>query len=219
VTNQLCEKIPFGWINEDVGIWFLEGKSVPYPLPPILTEEALGICTQTIRHVMSELQTPLSIEFPGITDGASFQVGHLDLYEFFADLADQTQSLVTLNPSDGLERSLEKSFLSTDRKQFALFHARLIHRLEDRLSQQFGACLALLEESLGLKPLPIAKDFAASPEYRLVREDLTDTLQTSTARFEIAFLHYILRIQEDKPLFVEEFSQIFLHELALDFST
>jgi len=97
VTNQLCEKIRFGWINEDVGIWFLEGKSVPYPLPPILTEESLGICKQTIRHVMSELQTPLSIEFPGITDGASFQVGHLDLFEFFADLADQTQSLVTLD--------------------------------------------------------------------------------------------------------------------------
>jgi uncharacterized protein (UPF0276 family) len=97
VTNELSDRIPFGWINEDVGIWFLEGKSIPYPLPPILTEESLRICKETVRHVMRELKTPLSIEFPGITDGASFQVGHLDLFEFFADLADGTQSLVTLD--------------------------------------------------------------------------------------------------------------------------
>jgi uncharacterized protein (UPF0276 family) len=97
VTNELSEKIPFGWINEDVGIWFLDGKSVPYPLPPILTAESLKICTETVRHVMSELQNPLSIEFPGITDGASFHVGDLDLYDFFADLADRSQSLVTLD--------------------------------------------------------------------------------------------------------------------------
>lgn len=97
VTNQICEKLPFGWINEDVGIWFLEGKSVPYPLPPVLSKESLQHCTQTIRYVMSELHTPLSIEFPGITDGASFHVGPLDLFDFFAELADQTQSLVTLD--------------------------------------------------------------------------------------------------------------------------
>jgi len=127
--------------------------------------------------------------------------------------------IFSLDPDSQLENSSEKSFLSTDRKQFALFHMRLLHRLEDRLSQQFGACLALLEKSLGLKSLQIAKGLAASPEYRLVREDLTDTLQTSSSRFEIAFLNYILRTQEDQPLFVEEFSQIFLHELALDLST
>ncbi|MES2856215.1 MAG: DUF692 family multinuclear iron-containing protein, partial [Bdellovibrionota bacterium] len=97
VTNEISEAIPLGWINEDVGIWFLEGKSVPYPLPPILTRESLNLCTETVRHVMSELQTPLSIEFPGITDGASFQVGNLDLYEFFGELADRTKSLVTLD--------------------------------------------------------------------------------------------------------------------------
>lgn len=97
VTNELAEKVPFGWINEDVGIWFLEGKSVPYPLPPVLTESSLRYCTRTIKQVMQELHTPLSIEFPGITDGASFQVGHLDLFEYFADLADGTQSLVTLD--------------------------------------------------------------------------------------------------------------------------
>lgn len=97
VTNELSEKIPFGWINEDVGIWFLEGKSVPYPLPPVLTKEALAVCTRTVLEVRRELHTPLSIEFPGITDGASFQVGNLDLFEFFSDLAEQTQSLVTLD--------------------------------------------------------------------------------------------------------------------------
>lgn len=97
VTNELAEKIPFGWINEDVGIWFLEGKSVPYPLPPILTKESLNTCVQTVSHVMRELQTPLSIEVPGITDGASFQVGDMDLFEYFSELADRTQSLVTLD--------------------------------------------------------------------------------------------------------------------------
>jgi uncharacterized protein len=97
VTNEICEKIPFGWINEDVGIWFLEGKSIPYPLPPILTKEALRYCIQTVRQVKSELTRPLSIEVPGITDGASFQVGDLDLFDFFAELADHSQSLVTLD--------------------------------------------------------------------------------------------------------------------------
>ena len=97
VTNELSEKIPFGWINEDVGIWFLEGKSLPYPLPPILTDESLKICGENIKQTMKDLHTPLSIEFPGITDGASFRVGNLDLFEFFADLADQSQSLVTLD--------------------------------------------------------------------------------------------------------------------------
>ncbi len=97
VTNEIAEKIPFGWINEDVGIWFLEGKSVPYPLPPILSRSSLKICTETSRTVRSELQTPLSIEFPGITDGASFRVGELDLFEFFAELADQSECLVTLD--------------------------------------------------------------------------------------------------------------------------
>jgi uncharacterized protein (UPF0276 family) len=97
VTNEISEKIPFGWINEDLGIWFLEGKSVPYPLPPILTKEGLKICVQNVSETMKDLQTPLSIEVPGITDGASFQVGDLDLFEFFAEIADQTQSLVTLD--------------------------------------------------------------------------------------------------------------------------
>jgi uncharacterized protein (UPF0276 family) len=97
VTNEVSEEVPFGWINEDVGIWFLEGKSIPYPLPPILTRDSLVKCIETVKQVKSELHCPLSIEFPGVTDGASFFIGDMDLYEYFAELADQTQSLVTLD--------------------------------------------------------------------------------------------------------------------------
>ena len=39
--------------------------------------------------------------------------------------------------------------------------------------------------------------------------------QTSPARFEIGFLHFILRTQAGNPIFLAEFSEIYLRELAM----
>ena len=97
VTNKINERCNFGWINEDVGIWFLKGKSLPYPLPPILTKESLAQCVQNTIEARKNLTAPLSIEFPGFTEGASFFVGNLDAYEFFAELASRSEALVTLD--------------------------------------------------------------------------------------------------------------------------
>ena len=31
-TNQLIERYNLQWINEDLGFWSLQGKSLPYPI-------------------------------------------------------------------------------------------------------------------------------------------------------------------------------------------
>lgn len=118
-------------------------------------------------------------------------------------------------PLTELLRQSDDAFRSTDPKQFAMFYSKLLKRLEERLSNQFGACMALLEEKCGLTQREVAKEFVCSPEYRLVREDLTDLNQSSPARFEMAFLNFILRTQSHREFFLAEFCDIYLRELAI----
>lgn len=110
----------------------------------------------------------------------------------------------------------DSCFAATNHKQFGLFYARQLKRVEERLSQQFGACMALFDEGLGLSPAQVAKAFTCSAEYRQVREDITDLDMTSSARFEIGFLNFVLRTQEDQADFLTEFSDLYLRELAMD---
>lgn len=117
-------------------------------------------------------------------------------------------------PLNELLRQSDEAFAGTDPKQFALFYSKLVKRLEERLSHQFGACLALLEEKTGLTQQQVAKEFVCSSEYRAVREDLTDLNQSSPARFEMAFLNFILRTQSHHEFFLAEFCDIYLRELA-----
>lgn len=120
------------------------------------------------------------------------------------------------NPLNQLKQVEHPYFQSIDEKQFRLFHTRLLKRLEDRLSQQFGACMALLEEALGLTPAQIASEFVTAPEYRQVREDLDNLDQASPCRFEIAFLSFVLRSKVSHTSTINEFSEIFLRELAME---
>ncbi len=96
-TNAMIERYQLRWVNEDVGIWSIDGKLMPYPLPPILTAEGLDAAIREVDDVQRRLDAPLVLEFPGFSEGASFCVGGLDAYEFFRVLAEETGSPVTLD--------------------------------------------------------------------------------------------------------------------------
>jgi len=97
VTNALIERYDLRWVNEDVGIWAIDGKLLPYPLPPILTADGLDAAVRHIDEVQRALSAPLVLEFPGFSEGASFTVGDLDAYDFFRALAERTGAPVTLD--------------------------------------------------------------------------------------------------------------------------
>ena len=96
-TNAMIERYRLRWVNEDVGIWSIDGKLMPYPLPPILTLEGLESAIRHVDEVQRRLDAPLVLEFPGFSEGASFCVGELDAYDFFRMLAEATGSPVTLD--------------------------------------------------------------------------------------------------------------------------
>lgn len=96
-TNAMIERYHLRWVNEDVGIWSIDGKLMPYPLPPILTTEGLEAAVRHVDQVQRGLDAPLVLEFPGFSEGASFCVGELDAYDFFRQLAEDTGSPVTLD--------------------------------------------------------------------------------------------------------------------------
>ncbi len=96
-TNALIKRYGLKWVVEDVGIWSLEGKAMPYPLPPVLTESGLKACINNVRDAARRLDAPLSIEFPGFTEGSNFFVGKMHAFEFFARLAVEANVIVTLD--------------------------------------------------------------------------------------------------------------------------
>ena len=96
-TNALCDRYALGWVNEDVGMWSLAGRPVPYPLPPLLTGEGLAATIENVRACQSALSVPLVLEFPGFARGVSLVMGEMDAYDFFRALAEQTFAPVTLD--------------------------------------------------------------------------------------------------------------------------
>lgn len=96
-TNALVERYGFRWIIEDLGIWSLAGRSLPYPMPPVLTAEGLRRSVATVEEWVGLLAAPLSVEFPGFTEGGSFLVGTLDAFEFFATVIRETGALATID--------------------------------------------------------------------------------------------------------------------------
>ncbi|MCK1794883.1 DUF692 family protein [Streptomyces sp. XM4193] len=96
-TNALTERYGFRWIIEDLGIWSLAGRSLPYPMPPVLTEEGLRRAVATVGEWVELLDAPLSVEFPGFTEGGSFLVGTLDAFEFYATVVRETGALATID--------------------------------------------------------------------------------------------------------------------------
>lgn len=96
-TNRMVERYGFRWIIEDLGIWSLAGRSLPYPMPPVLTAEGLRRSIVTVSEWVDLLDAPLSVEFPGFTEGGSFLVGALDAFEFFATVVRETGALATID--------------------------------------------------------------------------------------------------------------------------
>ena len=97
LTNQLCDRFGFQWINEDLGMWSLAGRPVPYPLPPLLTEEGLCAAIANVDECQGALAVPLLVEFPGFARGVSLVAGDWHAYDFFRVLAEETSSPVTLD--------------------------------------------------------------------------------------------------------------------------
>ena len=96
-TAELCARYGLQWVNEDVGFWSLDGRAVPYPLPPLLTDDGLSATIANTRDCQSGLPVPLVLEFPGFSRGASVVVGDLHAYDFFRTLAEETAAPVTLD--------------------------------------------------------------------------------------------------------------------------
>jgi uncharacterized protein (UPF0276 family) len=97
LTNALVERYRFQWVNEDLGLWSLNGKSLPYPLPPYLTESGLRAAIRNVRDVQERLTAPLLVEFPGFSDGLAFFIGRCHAYDFFRRLAEEADVAVTLD--------------------------------------------------------------------------------------------------------------------------
>ncbi|MFJ9831365.1 DUF692 family multinuclear iron-containing protein [Streptomyces sp. NPDC101169] len=96
-TNALVERYGFRWVVEDLGIWSLAGRSLPYPMPPVLTEEGLKHCVAGVADWVERLRAPLSVEFPGFTEGGSFLVGDLDAFTFYDTVIRETGALATID--------------------------------------------------------------------------------------------------------------------------
>ncbi|CAN5924313.1 hypothetical protein BH11MYX4_BH11MYX4_04520 [soil metagenome] len=97
LTSALVERYAFAWVNEDVGLWSIHGKPLPYPLAPYLTASGLRAAIANTRTVQDALRVPLLVEFPGFSDGTALVIGRLHAYDFFRTLAEESGVGVTLD--------------------------------------------------------------------------------------------------------------------------
>jgi uncharacterized protein (UPF0276 family) len=130
-TNALVRRYGFAWVNEDLGLWSLNGRPLPYPLPPWLTEGGLAAAIRNVREVVERLEIPLLVEFPGFSDGTSVYVGHLDAYDFFRALAEEAEVAVTLDIGHLLSwrwiRGFRGEDLFAELERLPLAHCAEIH--------------------------------------------------------------------------------------------
>jgi len=97
MTNALIARYGFAWVNEDLGLWSIHGKPLPYPLPPYLCEPGLRAAIRNVCEVRAALRAPLLVEFPGFSDGMAFVIGRLHAYDFFRVVAEEADTAVTLD--------------------------------------------------------------------------------------------------------------------------
>ena len=97
ITNELIERYNIKWINEDLGVWNLNGKSLPYPMPPFLTERGLRCSIDNIRYCQKNLKAPLFVEFPGFSEGGNFFLGEMDAFDFYKTAIEETNCHATLD--------------------------------------------------------------------------------------------------------------------------
>jgi uncharacterized protein (UPF0276 family) len=96
-TNALACRYGFAWVNEDLGLWSIHGRPLPYPFPPYLTDAGLRAAIRNTADVQHRLSVPLLVEFPGFADGTSFVLGPMHAYDFFRHVVEGTGSAATLD--------------------------------------------------------------------------------------------------------------------------
>jgi len=96
-TNKLIERYDLAWVNEDLGIWSLGGRQMPYPLPPYPTDAGLECAIANTRFVQERLAAPLLVEFPGFSEGTSIVEGPWHAYDYFREVIEQSDSPATLD--------------------------------------------------------------------------------------------------------------------------
>jgi uncharacterized protein (UPF0276 family) len=96
-TNALVARYGFKWVNEDLGLWSIHGNSLPYPLPPFLTDAGLEAAVANTACVQERLDVPLLVEFPGFSAGTSLCIGSWHAYDFFTHVVQRTDSPATLD--------------------------------------------------------------------------------------------------------------------------
>jgi uncharacterized protein (UPF0276 family) len=89
-TNALTRRLGIGWINEDLGIWSLLGKTLAYPLPPALSARGLKASIENIDFYQAHLEAQLRVEFPGFSEGHSIVLGDMCALEYFRRCIDET---------------------------------------------------------------------------------------------------------------------------------
>lgn len=96
-SNALIEQHRFAWVNEDLGLWSIHGRPLPYPLPPYLTPSGLRASIANTAEVQRGLVAPLLVEFPGFSAGTSLVIGALHALDFFRQVVEETGSPATLD--------------------------------------------------------------------------------------------------------------------------
>lgn len=97
LTNELVERYRLQWINEDLGLWSLGGRPLPYPMPPLLTESGLRAAIRNVRECQAALSVPLVVEFPGFSKQMSPTIGTWHAYDFLRALCEETGAPATLD--------------------------------------------------------------------------------------------------------------------------
>jgi uncharacterized protein (UPF0276 family) len=96
-TNDLVDRYRLAWVNEDLGLWSIHGRPLPYPLPPYLTEAGLRASVANTAFVQERLRVPLLVEFPGFSAGTSIVVGRMHAFDFFRRVIEDSDSPATLD--------------------------------------------------------------------------------------------------------------------------
>lgn len=97
LTNALCERYDLAWVNEDLGLWSIQGRPLPYPLPPYLTDAGLAAAIRNTDSVQRALVVPLLVEFPGFSQGTNLVIGRWHAFDFFRRVVEDTGSPCTLD--------------------------------------------------------------------------------------------------------------------------
>jgi len=97
LTNALIERHGLAWVNEDLGLWSLRGRPLPYPLPPYLTPRGRDAAIGNVSEVQAGLAAPLLLEFPGFSHDESLVIGDLHAYDFFREVVEATCTCATLD--------------------------------------------------------------------------------------------------------------------------